>query len=115
MDYKKDEIQQHFNDYLEYRRGSQTDIDELRDELIHDCFNSNYYIIGRHRAREWMGEEAFNIVSFIKDYEEMSFGEILTDLSEPERVLNMYVYIIGEEIVADYINKLEKWTWGKVA
>ena len=57
----------------------------------------------------------FNIVSFIKDYEEMSFGEILTDLSEPERVLNMYVYMIGEEIVADYINKLEKWTWGKVA
>ena len=27
-----------------------------------------------------------------------------TDLSEPERVVNMYVYIIGEEILEDVIS-----------
>ena len=30
-----------------------------------------------------------------------------TDFSDPEKVVNMYVYIIGEEIVSDYRNQLE--------
>ena len=43
----------------------------------------------------------------LKDYEESLFGEVFTDFSSPEAIVNMYVYIIGEEIVWDYINQLE--------
>ena len=32
-----------------------------------------------------------------------NFGEVNTDLSEPERVVNMYTYIVGEEIVNDWL------------
>ncbi len=36
-----------------------------------------------------------------------NYGEVTTDLSEPERVVNMYVYIIGEEILEDVINEIK--------
>ncbi len=37
----------------------------------------------------------------------MNFGEVMTDFASPEAIVNMYVYIIGEEVVYDYINQLE--------
>ena len=45
---------------------------------------------------------------FIKQYENDNFGEVNTDFSDAEKVVNMYVYIIGEKIVSDYKNKLEE-------
>tara|TARA_R100000700_G_scaffold8391_2_gene12234 strand:+ start:301 stop:534 length:234 start_codon:yes stop_codon:yes gene_type:complete len=75
--------------------------------LHHEAFNTDYYIIGRHKATEWLGKEVFNIIEIIKQYEEDNFGEVTTDLSEPERIVNMYVYIVGEQIVYDYLNQLE--------
>ena len=41
-----------------------------------------------------------NLESAIKEYEEFNFGEVTTDLSEPERVANMFAYIKGEEILS---------------
>jgi len=49
----------------------------------------------------------FEIIEFIKEYEQDNFGEVYTDLSDPCKVVNMYVYIIGEEITYDYMNELE--------
>ena len=50
----------------------------------------------------------FHIIEFIKEYEQNNFGEVSTDFSDPEKIVNMYVYIIGEDVVADYreVNKL---------
>ena len=36
-----------------------------------------------------------------------NFGEVYTDFSEPEKIVNMYTYIIGEEIVYDYMQEQE--------
>ena len=91
MDYKKQEIENQFYDFIE----------EQDKEWIED------YIIGRYQATKWLGKEVFNIINFIKEYEMRNFGEVYTDFSEAERVVNMYTYIIGEEIVSDYINQLE--------
>ena len=33
-----------------------------------------------------------------------NFGELYTDLSSAEAIVNMYVYILGEEIVNDFMN-----------
>ena len=109
MDYKKDEIQEHFEEWLtetiEHQGGDW--VLENLDDLHHECFNTDYYIIGTQDAIEWMGNQAFNIIQFVKEYEEDNFGECGTDLSEPEKVVNMYVYIIGEQVVADYVAEKE--------
>jgi hypothetical protein len=105
IDYKKTEIQEYFNDWI--KEQNEEWITDNLDDLHHHCFNNDYYIIGNYKATQWLGEEVFNIIQFIKDYEEDNFGEVNTDFSSPEKVVNMYVYIIGEEIVSDYRNQLE--------
>ena len=105
--YKYDEIKEYFNDSLEdYDKET---LDKLiRDnELHHEIFNTDYYIIGTYKAKQWLKDEVFNVIDIIKKYENFNFGSVSTDLSDPEKVVNMYVYIIGEQIVYDYLNKLE--------
>jgi len=93
--YKYEEIQSYFDDYLK----------TYLDDLHHYAFNEDYYIIGTYKAKQWLGDQVFDIINIIKNYEQDNFGEVTTDFSEPERVVNMYVYIVGEQIVQDYINK----------
>ena len=70
-------------------------------ELHNECFNTDYFIIGRYEAEEWLKENygIFSAIEKIKEYEQDNFGEVTTDLSESERVCNMLVYILGEEII----------------
>ena len=108
MDYKKQEIQEYFNDrikeILEYT--SIEDIENGDYDLHHEIFNTSYYIVGAYKATQWLGDQVFNVIEFIKEYEENCFGEGYTDLANPEKIVNMYTYIIGEEIVSDYLRTL---------
>tara|TARA_R110002012_G_scaffold172921_1_gene337730 strand:+ start:51 stop:398 length:348 start_codon:yes stop_codon:yes gene_type:complete len=107
--YKYDEIKSHFedflNDNLDYLKENETN---YLDDLHHMAFNEDYYIIGTYQAKQWLGDQVFNVIDIIKQYEQDNFGEVNTDLSSPEHVVNMYAYIIGEYVVNDYINSLEK-------
>jgi len=105
--YKYEEIKSHFQDFINDENNKDFIKDNI-DDLHHEIFNTNFYIIGRYKASQWLGDETFNVINFIKEYENDNFGSVNTDFSEPEAVVNMYVYIIGEEIVADYINEKEK-------
>tara|TARA_B100000927_G_scaffold250594_1_gene215080 strand:+ start:486 stop:812 length:327 start_codon:yes stop_codon:yes gene_type:complete len=106
MDYKKEEIKEYFDDFINDQDAEW--IEDNKDDLHHHAFNTDYYIIGTYQAKQWLGDMAFNVINFIKDYEQDNFGKVHTDLSDPEKVVNMYAYIIGEEIVADYLNELEE-------
>ena len=79
--------------------GEENNITEYYDDLHHDVFNTDYFIIGTYKAEQWLGERAFQVINIIKDYEQDNFGEVTTDLSSPERVVNMYAYIVGEMVV----------------
>ena len=105
MYYKQDEIASHFQDYLtENTPGDDADPSELH----HEAFNMDYYITGTYQAQQWLGDHAFYAIQVIKDYEESCFGEVSTDLSDPERVVNMYTYIVGEAVVWEWFDSLEK-------
>ena len=107
--YKQDNVAAHFQQYLADCRPWQQWLDGTRSdfepsELHHEAFNTDYYIIGTYKAEQWMGDKAFEIIRAVKEYEQGHFGEVGTDLSDPERVVNMYAYIVGEEVV-------HKWGW----
>ena len=103
--YKYDEIKSHFEDFI--KDNDQDWIKDNVDDLHHHCFNTDYYIIGTYQAKKWLGENVFEIIEIIREYEENNFGEVSTDFSDPEKIVNMYTYIIGEEIVSDYVNQLK--------
>ena len=103
--YKYEEIKEHFNDYI--KEQSKDWIEENKDDLHHHCFNTDYYIIGTYKASQWLENQTFNVINFIKEYEIDHFGEVTTDFFSSEKVVNMYVYIIGEDIVHEYKEKLK--------
>ena len=105
--YKYEEIKSHFDDFINDENNKDF-IENNLEDLHHEVFNTDFYIIGRYKASQWLGDQVFNVINFIKEYENDNFGSVNTDFSEPEAVVNMYVYIIGEEIVANYINEQEK-------
>lgn len=80
-------------------------------DLHNEIFNSDYYIIGRWKAEQWLTDNGgiFYNIDLIKEYEESNFGEVTTDLSESERVVNMVVYILGEEILNESKTLQSKW------
>tara|TARA_X000001382_G_scaffold80559_1_gene56689 strand:+ start:355 stop:717 length:363 start_codon:yes stop_codon:yes gene_type:complete len=105
MNYKKNEIKEHI--IYELNNYSWNEIIEKREdiaELHHNLFNIDYYIIGRYQAKQWLSDEVFNVIDYIKEYEEMNFGEVSTNFSEAEHIVNMYTYIIGEEILYDLLS-----------
>ena len=86
-------------------------IDGIRDrgEGSHACdlhnhiFNEDYFIIGYYQAEEWLKENVgiFAAIEEIRKYEMDNFGAVNTDLGDSEKVVNMYVYIKGEEILQE--------------
>ena len=99
--YKYEEIKSHFTDFI-HDENHKEFVKDHHEDLHQEIFNNDYYIIGREKAREWLGDQAFNIINIIKDYENDNLGKVTTDFSEPEKVVNMYTFIIGEQIVQDY-------------
>ena len=109
--YKYDEIQAVLTDWLEETKRHQGfDFEWYVNKLIadgelhHEVYNTDYFIIGTYKAQQWMGDNAFNIIGIVKDYEIDNFGEVYTDLSDPEKVVNMFSYIAGEQVISDFIH-----------
>ena len=102
--FKYGEIKEYFDDFLTENLDYLKENNKYwREELHHEAFNTDYYIIGTYKAEKWLEDQVFDVIHTIQDYEMSNFGEVNTDLSEPERVVNMYAYIVGEEIVNDWL------------
>ena len=100
------ELKQHAIDYIKDNEPTCFGCD-----LHSEIFNSDYYIIGRYQAEQWLVKHigVFNAIGEIKEYEESNFGEVNTDLSESEKVVNMIVYIAGEEILSNIESLSDIW------
>ena len=71
-------------------------------DLHNEVFNTNYYIIGTYQAKEALKEyDVFEVIEKVQDYEKDNFGEVYTDCSNPEKLVNMLYYIIGEEVISE--------------
>ena len=99
--YKKDEIKEHFDDFLEDHDKEW--IEENIDDIHHYAFNEDYFIIGYYQAEQWLVNQVFNVIETIRDYEQSNFGEVTTDFSSSEKVVNVYAYIVGEEVVQEWL------------
>ena len=71
---------------------------DLHDEV----FNTDYYIIGTYEAEQALDQYGtFEAIRKIQEYENDNFGEVLTDLSDPEKIANMLYYIVGNEAIQE--------------
>ena len=73
-------------------------------DLHSEVFNTDYYIIGTAKAKEALESYGvFDALNKVQTYEAYNFGEVTTDLSNPEKLANMFYYIESEE----YLYSLE--------
>jgi hypothetical protein len=87
-------------------------------DLHNEVFNTDYYIIGTYQAKEALKEyDAFEAIEKVQTYEKENFGEVYTDLSNPEKLINMLYYIIGEEVLYEIMDGVEAFNenWNNLA
>lgn len=74
-------------------------------DLHNEVFNTDYYIIGTHQAKKALKEyDVFDAIETVQEYEKFNFGEIYTDILNPEKLVNMLYYIIGYEVIDEMCN-----------
>jgi hypothetical protein len=87
-------------------------------DLHNEVFNTDYYIIGIYQAKEALKEcDIWEAIEKVQTYEKDNFGEVYTDLSDPEKLINMLYYIIGEEVLFEMMDGIEAWkdNWNNLA
>ena len=87
-------------------------------DLHNEVFNTDYYIIGTHEAKKALEEYGiFDAIGKVQEYEKDNFGKVYTDLSDPEKLINMLFYIIGEEVLVEMREDIEVWNenWNNLA
>lgn len=86
-------------------------------DLHNEVFNTDYYIVGTELAKEALREyDVFDAIELVQDYEKFNFGEIYTDMSNPEKLINMVYYVIGSDVISD-MYKIEEFNenWNNAA
>ena len=86
---------------------------EINDEFINTselhnrAFNEDYFLVGYYNCEEWLKNNIgiFNAISMIKNYESVLYGEVSTDLTNSESVLNMLAYILGGELISEIFDE----------
>ena len=106
LQYKREEIKEYFDDFI--KDQDEEWIEDNLEDLHYHAFNTDYYICYTYDAKQWLGDHVFDVIETIKDYEQFNFGEVNTDFSCPVSIVNMYAYIVGEEIVQEYLYSLEE-------
>ena len=113
-------------DFTEMREEAREDIKEALEngytgyycDLHNEVFNTDYYIIGRYEAKQQLESiGVFEAIDRVQEYEKDNFGEVTTDLSDPEKLINMLYYIIGEEELTEMMEDIEEFqdNWNNVA
>ena len=87
-------------------------------DLHNEVFNTDYYIIGTYQAKEALKEyDLFEAIDKVQTYEKENFGEVYTDMSDPEKLINMLYYIIGEEVLYEMMDGVNEFydNWNNMA
>jgi hypothetical protein len=101
------------SELVQYAIDGMANIQEGQEacDLHNALFNMDYFIIGCYQAEQWLiaNPGIFAAIEEIKTYEQDNFGEVTTDLSSSEKVVNMYAYIKGEEILMESKTLQARW------
>ena len=109
LTFKDNELNEYITDTIKEWKENGDWSSQLKEDLHFHLFNEDYYIKGTYKAKQWLGDNVFDVIEYIKEYEKENFGDVSTDFSSAEQVVNMFAYIRGEELLAE--REENKRTW----
>ena len=84
---------------IDYLKDNQ-DIETYGCDLHHEIFNTDYFCYYTSDAKDYLNSYGiFQAIEEVTEYEKFNFGEVTTDISNPCKLINMLVYIKGEELL----------------
>lgn len=90
------EVKETAIDYLKNNECNDTYGCDLHNEI----FNTTYFCNSNKDAKNYLEVYGvFEAIKEVREYEKFNFGEVTTDISNPRKLINMLVYIKGEEIL----------------
>ena len=95
-------VKEELLDYINDLKNDGVLTEDNKDEWHQLAFNEDYYIAYHAEAIKWLDGhklDAFEVIGEIIEYEKTNFGEVSIDASSPATVVNMYVYICGEQLL----------------
>lgn len=102
-------------------QGALDDGASTLDDVQDYTTNTEPWIIGTYNAAkalelfdkngqlytETMLDGVFGAVEYVQAYEKNEFGEVNTDLGNPEDLANVVAYINMQQVIADVVNALD--------
>lgn len=86
-------------------------LDTEISEIHHEVYNTDYFVIGIWTAKQWLNEyDVFAAIEKVMEYEKDNFGEVTTEIHQPEKLLNMLVYILGQEFLSELDTIQNNWS-----
>jgi hypothetical protein len=104
----KNDVEKKVLDYLTDNKDYlSSDVCDLHDRI----FNTDYFIIGYYDSEKYLSENVgiFHAIEVVQNYEKGNFGDIYTDFSNSENLLNMFIYILGEKFLNSLKTIKENW------
>jgi len=84
---------------IDYLKDNQ-DLNTYGCDLHHEIFNTDYFCNSQKDAKKYLENYGvFQAIEEVTDYEKFNFGEVTTEISDPVKLINMLVYIKGEELL----------------
>jgi hypothetical protein len=92
------EVKEQAIDYLTDNQDANTYGCDLHNEI----FNTDYFCVYTSDAKKYLETYGvFQAIEEVTEYEKFNFGEVTTEISDPVKLINMLVYIKGEEILSN--------------
>ena len=73
------------------------------EDLPMRMYNEEYFKVYHKDAKDFLGDDAFDVISEVQQYEQDYYGALYTDLGDAPAVANMYALIRGEELLDEII------------
>ena len=91
-----EEVKEQAIDYLKDNQDIQT----YGCDLHHEIFNTDYFCYYTSEAKKYLETYGvFQAIEEVTEYEKFNFGEVTTQIYDPVKLINMLVYIKGEELL----------------
>jgi hypothetical protein len=92
------EVKEQAIDYLTDNQDANTYGCDLHNEI----FNTDYFCVYTSDAKKYLETYGvFQAIEEVTEYEKFNFGEVTTEISDPVKLINMLVYIKGEELLSN--------------
>ena len=79
------------------------------NELHQELFNVDYYIIGYYKSEQWLKQHqlsTFEAIDQVQEWELDNFGQA-KNYTDAETLVNMLVFIYGEQLIQECFQELE--------